>query len=745
MLTLPGSQYLATHSASVLSILGAAAPPVQSYGSRFQNKDRWTVRCLIQELCSWSQKNPNQPLTDAVVCALLKTVHATPSVTREITIAATPEVLSPHVAMALIGGAYHESWHTLYGCRKNLPWDTVHLMLLRWGKIRNGSLLSGMLLDWSNIIEDIRIERCGNKQFPGALPKMYDLQNFILEQEKTLRDSGSVWTPYHTLQATFRDAGLGYVTSVSRAAFKFYRDAHPDIFNFVTCGPLRSLLNETISLSAQDDLSCLRVAIEVVILLSDLASKQTLSLGSVACPQCGAPPSAIVHRPHTNTLQPLQICTVCGHVFTAQTEKENVPVEQLEKESGPTGQQEKDEGSAESYDEKVTCEEGTKEGTESSSEEGGTEKAEEAEKAEKNADNVATEKIVEAEGSFESKGITIIWPESTIAQVVLEAAQRKDREPLQDFTSAMETTLQTLEETEQSKLAEGEDVWRPFALHLDRLLTVPRGDADLARRRLSEARQQTAFLQARLRNTLLARRIVEVEHGARKGTQLSARNLVSTQAELLAGETPKHAFTYIDEGHQVSFAAVLLVDQSGSMTLNTTWLSRCLFTLALPLDLLKCPLCIAGFQVGRPSQETVFDPRYHRYYGVDINIFKDFTDTLRSSASRMVNIQVSGGTPMADGIQFGFRALQNRTETHRVLFVLTDGLPERGQLNVIRWQQRNMQKKGVHCIGVGVGERTKPLRRIFSESLWTPSFEQLPQELLRKLSKILNPQIKRKK
>ena len=118
--TLKGADYRRSHKHSVIAILGDDTPPVSSRGSRFYNKDRWTLRVFVREMCAWAKANPEcVPTADDVAAwvnrANRETVHD-----REIVIANTPDKLKMRTAMALTGGAYHEAFHTRYSCRRPL-------------------------------------------------------------------------------------------------------------------------------------------------------------------------------------------------------------------------------------------------------------------------------------------------------------------------------------------------------------------------------------------------------------------------------------------------------------------------------------------------------------------------------------------------------------------------------------------------------------------------------------------------
>jgi hypothetical protein len=193
-------------------------------------------------------------------------------------IAATPDELPRSTALALVGGNYHEAWHTKYSRRTLIRLSEVYPRVVdlialipndpdtghsRWSK------LTGPLLEWSNIIEDIRIERCGCKRYPGAKPKMEALQDLILDQETEGRTVAEhkglpVNDDLAAVMGTFRDVGLGYDTPKQQLALRNYRQRSPEGYAFVMEGPLRPLLDRAIALGPKDDMECMWLAMEVV-------------------------------------------------------------------------------------------------------------------------------------------------------------------------------------------------------------------------------------------------------------------------------------------------------------------------------------------------------------------------------------------------------------------------------------------------------------------------------------------------
>ena len=133
--TMRADTFRATHRASVVAILGADAPPVEAKGSRFYNVDRWTVRFLTARMCKWAKENPGcVPLrSDVTAWVNDANAEALPGHRRVIVTAAIPSELTVRVAMALMGGGYHEALHTRYSARRNLRVSEIaDVVLPRW-------------------------------------------------------------------------------------------------------------------------------------------------------------------------------------------------------------------------------------------------------------------------------------------------------------------------------------------------------------------------------------------------------------------------------------------------------------------------------------------------------------------------------------------------------------------------------------------------------------------------------------
>lgn len=294
--TLPGHKWRATHQATVNSVLGSDPNSdkyrrVRSQGAHFLNKDTWFARSFASSLCEWARLNKYNMPTEYdirlwVVHANSRALHQAKD--RGIVIAHTPDELAPELAMALVGGAYHEAWHTEYSRRTPLKEEDVLSRTQElWAQIpwapergyRGWSKLTEQLLSWSNIIEDIRIERLGCQEYPGSPSKMEALQDLILRMEGH-GTSASEHRGLHkenflgAVQGAFRDLGLGYRTSLQSQALEKYKQQSPKGWALVNSGALRSILDRAISLGRKDDMESLWLAMEVLVVLSKLAAPE---------------------------------------------------------------------------------------------------------------------------------------------------------------------------------------------------------------------------------------------------------------------------------------------------------------------------------------------------------------------------------------------------------------------------------------------------------------------------------------
>lgn len=625
---LQGDVYLATHRASVISILGSKAPRVCSHGERFFNYDRWTLRSFVQHLFRWVRSNPSEVLDESSLAEVLAAVNQEVCSDPRIVIASTPSNLPPALAQALIGGAYHEAWHTLYDRRSPILLSEVSQPILtRADLFSNGSLYEQFLTEWLELLMDIRIERLGGFQFPATRPRLIALQELILEQERIQRRGGQSLGFLGVLHCTFRETGLGYVSEAVRGALETYRHENASAFEIVVRGPLRPLLDRATKPRVRDDLEPLFLSLEIASTLSTVLDLRTLL--------------------------------------------------------------------TEAYEEDQNSE-----------------------------DRVRPTDLMEKEG---------------VGSV--EASIR-----FLDSSRALEKGVSSLFAEKEKNLKEGEKVWRPYRQDLDEVLLVKPSsygkehDDAIVRRVLHTVRQETCYYRARLYSVIRGLEEVSKEHGSPYGNEISDQYLIETVCSLREGFYPRRAFVVDGQQMETSTAVAIVLDQSISMIGRLGLVTALLVSLTEPFDTLGCAVQVSGFRDGTECPESPDLPKsggmFHRVHGVDQDLYKLFDEPFKQVRWRFARTRCGGQTPMADGIQFALEGLQRRPEKNKLLFVITDGLPDESHEPVVKYQLRVSRRRSVHVIGVGIGKGAEYVRGLFREAVWSEKMHDLPSLLVKKLTDV---------
>jgi uncharacterized protein YegL len=794
-----GDRWRLTHRASVVSILGAEAPEVLSRGSRFYNVDRWTMRVFVKHMCDWAKANPGVAATRVEVAQWVGLANAEQVPKRHIVIAATPPKLSIRVALALVGGGYHEAFHTRYSCRRTLSTpEMCNIVLPRWAQVADWSKLYGLLQEWNNIVEDIRIERRGNEDYPGCLQKMGELQDFILAQERATREGKSESDSADTLYvvtAMFRDLGLGYVTSDQDAALALYRARNPAACDVVEHGPLAPHLDDAIALSSTDDLGCLRVAMDVLVELTKLVDPKDVERasqecagngGKPKCPKCGAPGKDLVVRPLSNGKggkvkgRGVITCTKCGWQETidlrpssgaggsAPDPEDVVKFEDVPQAAGGGGKPDNDEGGAGSPGAGKGS--GTGGGGEDSggSDDGpgggapaGKDEGEGGGDDDDSGDGGGgagkTDGNTDSDGEPGNGAGGHHWDPDrvkaweVVAEDLLATAAKGETAGLLDMGTALEDVFAQVRAAEDKDVADDERAWRPWTTVLDVVQTVEpsdKGKADdevRAKALLDSLRSETSYLRARLRVIVRSVEQRSTAHGVRKGRGISERMLVDSVADIRSGVAPRRAYYEVSDKIDTSLAAVVVIDQSGSMggVKKLQDATKCLLAIAEPLDAIGSAVLVAGFRDG-PYDPTLVNwdelrsGEYHRFHGICHDVFKGFDERFLAARWRFANTRAVGGTPMADGVQFGLDALSARQEAHRALFIVTDGDPNAGHEAVIRRQVRLAKKSRINVIGVGIGPESRNVMTLFPDHVWAEKIADMPKCLVEKLNELID-------
>lgn len=747
--TFSGAHWRATHQATVDGVLVGTGltRPVVSKGSEFRNRDHWSALRFADRMLRWMSQSPGlKPTYKEVADWCSHANYRQQGLQPHIVIAHTPDRLTHRVALALDGGACHEGWHTRFSRRRPVkPNEMAKLVLPGWEKVEDWSGKVQMLQELFGYIEDVRIERLGIEIQPATKQPMRDLQDFVLAQEERARlvaqahgmSEADCFTPMGVALGTLRDLGLGYNTPSSRHIMALRKQHQPESVELVQT-VLRPHLEEIIELR-NDDLGFIRKSMDVVVALQEYADQmpeQAVQVvqGELVCPNCGAPPEKLRLHPKRVDGERVEgvgllLCTVCGHVqeieFQEGSDGEGTPLLMEDEEESlkpdTTDDTQSGDGSPEDG-EGEPGEPGQPGDQEDRAGEAGRDDADVDSSDDADGDGVSDKRPGEETSGFEGSdrqgssggGASHSGAGSDVAQSILDSAETDDS-GLKTVQQALSDAFYELVSNEQD-LDAGEKPWMPYDTSLDEaMFAKPRSsDNDQAKANLflESMSESVAFMQARFRSLMRAREMTEDEHGVPRGTTLSERNLITTYLEILDGKRPTRPYKEPGEQIETSIRMVISLDESGSTRGLRNLLQKLMLAIAAPVENVGGQVMAFGWRFNRRQQKPSSDDRYlglyHRYDGVTYDIFKTFGERFANVKWRFVNSSSAGGTPMADGMEFGLRILSEAPEAHRVLVMITDGKPPTVILPVLRQQLRRAKEAGIHVLAVATGEASRP-------------------------------------
>ena len=350
------AQYTATQYRQAIKFipqsLGLNGVPVYAQGNMFFCTANFTLNKFIVQLCRWAKHHPDGVPSQGHIkqwCSEANRSHyvtghgerINTSPSKKIVIQTIPDVLTQRMIMALNGGLLHESAHLLYTHQARLDWKEMCKMVLPlWGKVKDWSKMQGALLSWTNLIEDIRIERLLRKNYANTATQLADLQDLILRMEG--HEDGKFEGNAKALQVicgTFRDIGLGYNTVLGRKAINSYKSVDQKAFEFVTKGALKPMLLESMNPDESDGVKTLGLALKVICEIADLIEANTPDQPDQPnqpqppkeskCPKCGAGAKSLVIKALYEQGSSQRVkgkgvlcCTNCGHQQVIDIEEE---------------------------------------------------------------------------------------------------------------------------------------------------------------------------------------------------------------------------------------------------------------------------------------------------------------------------------------------------------------------------------------------------------------------------------------
>ena len=329
---------------------------------------------------------------------------------------------------------------------------------------------------------------------------------------------------------------------------------------------------------------------------------------------------------------------------------------------------------------------------------------------------------------------------------LVDSIENEGQADLMDYSQALGgETVKIQQEDIQKDVKAGEAKYNPVTEADDKIKFI-KADTEYHVRTgkaiTKSVRRECAYMLARLRQIVMGQDEVIVNDGCARGRKLSARNLANTYAQVRNFERPDRAFKRIDEEELPSTAATVCVDESGSMWNILQEAGQIAASIAMPLDALGAKVMVHGIRDGSCYNSTeapnnVRTGGHHRSGGVNHDIIKAFDEPYRTAEKRFGELQATGGTPLADGIQFAMDNMEYRDEDNKIIFVVTDGWPNHGHVPVINRQIRICQERGWHIIGVGVGYDARYVLNLFPDAVQADTVSEIPALLVKKLSELM--------
>ena len=803
--TFAGSRYRKMWQAAADGVDPQEHIPVSSAGARFFNQDNWTARAFVVAMCADLSKGmvaPGSFPQDYQIEAWCNKANDRTIYNPSIVVAATAEDLSRRDRDAIAGGCYHEKGHTAYSCRRHLYLDEMRTLLEEvWDLVPNWAPYAGTILQWGNLIEDIRIERLLQRDYAGTGNRLAPLQDFVLEQEIEGKAAAEhrglpVNEDLRVVTGAFRDLGLGYDTPLQREVLAEYETASPAAWELVNTGDLAPLLRASIALGDEnkkgDDLAHLTLAMKVIATLlsksdspledNDQQDGEDGDSNNPQCGHCGADADKLRSRAVKGQPDKIAIvCTVCGHKEIIDKPKPsegsgdgqggdsiNIEDPDAEPQDGDSeggasnspviradGEEEEDNTSEDGQ-------EGTGDGDESqtdgsdTADGGGDDTADGPEGDADNGDGPdgtdSGDAPAQDEGGNQGgKGAGEDQAPMTTEEVaasIVDALEDGEDSGIKTHNEALDAIVEAETEKEAATVQYGEARWNPWNPDGDVVEPAMEGSRAAATTIRNKARKNGAALKTMLRRKFLADRSTRRFHGVKRGRGLSDRRLVDSAVEMKANVTPTRPDYQDLPKRDCSLAAAIIIDQSGSMHCRREEAAIAMMALADGLDGVGAPVLCAGFRdiwsngYGSPDTPLMNAEdrgNFHRSGQIGIDVFKGWEEPLRNCVVRFPSVMATGGTPMSDGIQYGMQALSNRTERHRVLFVLTDGEPDWEHTPVVRRQIRLAREAGIEIVGIGIDSGCYGVQQLFDMGVAVNNLGDLPKAILSILDAIVFP------
>jgi hypothetical protein len=590
---------------------------------------------------------------------------------RKIVIAETPDEVPPFTFAALRGGGYHEAFHQKWTRQGGLRPHEIEAAFRALGgfRLKHPRFQAQTVSRTMNLFEDVLIERAGRAEYPGVIGGLEALSDFILIQE------GRITKPAAAAQVYIRELGFGYETERNTRRLDEIRSDFPGIALMVErrfgnlIADLIAFDNSPVNIRRMHDGASLTMALDFLSAIEALVD----DAASLPPPRGGEGPAQKSKGP--------------GEPQKGEGEPQKGP--------GEPGDGEPQKGESEPGAEGEPGGAGA-----------GEEKPGEGEPADKpGGGEPAEDEPQKGEPGKKRRPSDVGGRDMGLNEV-------------KTSNDALSNGVKEFKLTAPKK-------WRPQSTSDDKLVRAkPGAFAPDPEYKAVAAPLRDAFLR-RFR----AQTETDTEYGVRRGAALSSRNLVNTVASIRGGEDPTRAFDRTDEVEDITVAAAIVVDQSGSMSGHVSGVASMAFVLMDTLSKIGGKTMIVGFDGDGDGHSH--SGVCHRTHPVTYTLFKSWDQPAGTGARALATMKASGSTPTSDGIQIALDALRHRREKKKVIFVVTDGAPNSGQAPVVQDQIRTTPYP---IVGVGIGNGGAQVKALFKHGAYGAT----PRDLVADLIKILN-------
>ncbi|CAB4158804.1 CobT Cobalamin biosynthesis protein CobT (nicotinate-mononucleotide,5, 6-dimethylbenzimidazole phosphoribosyltransferase) [uncultured Caudovirales phage] len=206
---------------------------------------------------------------------------------------------------------------------------------------------------------------------------------------------------------------------------------------------------------------------------------------------------------------------------------------------------------------------------------------------------------------------------------------------------------------------------------------------------------------------------------------------------------------------EMDTAVMVLADMSSSMWDNDGHgtearlkvQGKALIAIGETLDRINVPFAVHGYSAQKNEKNwkayggASSADSYHRLHDLHLVKGKGFNERLVVARGTMGHIATNaqGGTPTADAIMEASVLLAKRTESRKILIVLTDGAPDHDHL--AKHAVQDLERHGFDVVGIGIGDDT--VRKHFTRYAVVRTADELSKAMLTELSKSMLPSDRR--